>query len=170
MNIYLTIQEFLKRYDARTVGQLANDVNGRAIDDSEGGILQTLIDDGASELDSHLNMNYSSLVNSPAGTFDIPFVLKRWVAAVAVNHTYARRSDMPQKVKNDVTWAESWIEKLDLRKISLPKLTRSPKPVLQFSESKQGKSRFDPGAADFDRAPSPTATDGQDLPQTVGDC
>jgi len=148
-NVYCTQAQLTLRFDIRTFGELSRD-DGSTTPDSDA--VDAALDDAADELESYLKGRYSLPLATVSG------VLTRWVAIKAVEHLYGRRADMPQAVKDEIVWAEEWIDRLVRGLIGLPTIARDIQPELKSSENLEGRSRFDPGAAHFDRNDTDTST------------
>lgn len=147
-NDYCTIAQFQMIYDSRVMDELSNDTDSTVGNDTN---IQFLLDLAASELDSILSGRYTL----PLTTVDL--VLTKFVAVKAVERMYARRNDLPEAVKQDIEWANQWIQDLKDRKINLPNVTRANAPNLYSSNYKDGRSQFD-HVPFLDKPPTSTST------------
>lgn len=136
-------------YDSRVLAELSNDTDSATEDSTT---LQFVLDVGASEVETEL----TGRISLPPGTVDL--ILTRLVAAKAVSGAYMRRGNLPDAVKLEYQWMEDWFEKFRNRLVKLPSAAWAAQPQLYSSGSKDGTSRFDPGAAFFDRGPTATET------------
>lgn len=66
-----------------------------------------------------------SAVGMSGGGLQIPFILKKWVCAKACEALFARRSDMPEQIRQSIEWADKWISDWRNRVVSIPGITRS---------------------------------------------
>lgn len=66
-----------------------------------------------------------SAVGMSGGGLQIPFILKKWVCAKAAESMFARRSDMPEQIRQQVAWADKWATDFIGRRVSIPGITRS---------------------------------------------
>lgn len=153
-NVYCTVTQFFQRYDRRLFAQLTNENASRTSDNT---VVQSLLDECGSELDSYLQNRYPIPCVKTDGS--APTILTRWVAAKTADRLFARRSDAPRRVVADIEWAEKWIDRLINREISIPDIgvSASATPQLTSSANLEGKSRFD-GILFLDKAPSDTST------------
>lgn len=132
-NVYCTKAQFALLYDVRTMHQLSqDDGTGEAFGV---GSLELMLDLAASELEAVLAGRFALPLVS------VPKILTRWVAVKAAERFYQRRVGSPDKLADDVKWADEWLELLRLGKVGLPGNVRAQAPQLTSSESLRGVSR-----------------------------
>ena len=154
-NAYITIAQFESYFDVRQVAQLSGDSNSRVAVDS---VIQDLLDTAASEVESALTGRYALPVLDSTGA--VPLVLRKAVAMFAVYNHYLRRGSVPDGIRAEVEAIRAWLQKVIDREVGIPGVGRSNMPRLVASEYTDGRSRYDSGAAFFDRGPSSTSTSG----------
>jgi hypothetical protein len=152
-NSYITTNQFCALFDWRTAAQLSNDMNSRQLNAET---LQLLLDIEANEMEATITGRYDLL--SVQQLSPMSGMLTKYVGVRANCRLWSRRSDRPKAVDKDEEWADKWKSDFELGKIIIPGLQPAAQPVLENSNSLQGRSRW---ADVYGQPPSPTAPDGQ---------
>ena len=141
-NAYCTIAQMLNYFDVRVINGLCSDagVQGdvETASDSAALRLQEMLDAAASEVESYL---YGRIALPITAT--IPILLRRLVVGKTAEMIYMRRADSPEAFKGMADWANDWLDKFRLRKVTLPSIDFSEKPVLSRSLHLDNDSEFD---------------------------
>lgn len=154
-NIYCSLSQFLDQRDLRTVAQLSSDTNSQTPDTAR---VQRLLDLSASTLDSYLTGRYPTPIPTP-----VPGVLTEMVANMTMAKLFARRTAIPQEIKDALAASMQWLNDLAKGLVSLPGIARQYGPQLIASDQIDGTSRMD-GMPFVDAAPTPTSTGGGLIP------
>lgn len=145
-NAYCNYAQLVLLYDKRVVDMLSNDTNQPVPTTA----VEMALDTAASRFDS-IFTGRATLPISP-----MPLILTKYVAALAMRHLYARRSDLPDEVKADAKEADQWIKDYINARVNIPGQARK-QPELTSSGTLDGTSAFD-GIPYFSPAGSLTST------------
>ena len=147
MNAYVTVDDLNLRYDWRASGQLSNDSNSLQGNQN---ILNTLLDDSASEFESYIDQRYA--VATVRSASPMPNRIKSWICNKTIAMLYARRGRIPSEITAQLKIDQDWIEKVQKGQINLPTILRAAAPQLESTSRPDGSSAFN---ADFGWQASP---------------
>lgn len=133
-NPYLTYDQFRAQMDTRDLLDLSGDANVRGGDELN---IADLIDLAAAELDSYLDGRVALPIADP------PLICRRLVGALTKKLMFGRRNTISDAIRSEIDWAEDWLKKFSMGMVNLPGVDRAQVPVLQYSGSKTGQSKFD---------------------------